>query len=299
MITIGILAGLIAGLVGYLTLIALRCYFRIEEGHRGLLTSFGALVKDKTGQARVYRPGLHRKAPWQVVHSVSVMEQNLDLGDQEGGRTAMAEDGTVLRFGSMLRYTPVESELERYIFGMRSPREHIAGLFASLLRNEIANIRTPAAAPERGRTSSVPELPIEAGSYAAVRGERHQLNGRIDSFCADHFGDRYGIKFRAVDLTDMLPPDELADALNAVMRAHTEAQAHYARAEASASQRLLSAQRGVEIARASANAVEVEALRLASYLSEMNKNNTLDLYVRRRRSEVLSESRAAFVRRMP
>jgi len=296
-LTIGTIVGFIAGLAIYVTLIVLRCYFRIEEGYRGLLTSFGALVKDSDGQPRVYRPGLHRKAPWQVVHAVSVMEQNLDLGDQEGGRTAMAEDGTVLRFGSMLRYTPVESQLERYIFGMRSPREHIAGLFASLLRNEIANIRTPLA--ERSRTSALPELPVEAGSYAAVRGERHQLNGRIDSFCSEHFGDRYGIKFRAVDLTDMLPPDELADALNAVMRAHNEAAAHYARAEASASQRLLSAQRGVEIARASASAVEVEALRLASYLSEMHKNNTLDLYVRRRRAEILSESRAAFVRRMP
>ena len=123
------------------SLLFLRCFFRVEEGHRALLSSFGALAMDGSGHPRTYKPGLHRKLPWQVVHSVSIMEQNLDLSTQEGGRTAMTEDGTVLRFDSVLRYTPIESQLERYVFGIRSSREHIAGLFASLLRNEIANIR--------------------------------------------------------------------------------------------------------------------------------------------------------------
>lgn len=290
MITIGIILG-IAAYMGHLLL---RCFFRVQEGHRALLTSFGAIVGDATGRPFTFGPGLHRKAPWQVVHSVSVMEQNLDLSTQEGGRTAMTEDGTVLRFDSVLRYTPVPAQLHRYIFAMRSPREHIVGLFASLLRNELANIRSSKA--DRSASS---ELPAEAGSYALVRGARHQLNARIAEFCRDHLGDQYGIEFRAVDLTDMLPPDELADALNAVMRARTEAQANYARAEASCSQQLLSARRGVEIARDSANAMEAEILQLSSYLSQMNKNNTLDLYVRRRRAEVYSESRTVFVRRTP
>lgn len=289
--------GILIGLAAYVGWVLLRCYFRVEEGHRALLTSFGALISDEKGHPRVYRPGLHRKAPWHVVHAVSIMEQNLDLSTQDGGRTAMAEDGTLLRFGSALRYTPEESQLERYLFGMRNPREHIAGLFASLLRNEIANVRTAPA--ERDRSSNPSNLPAEAGSYAAVRRERHQLNGRIAEFCETHLADRYGIKFRAVDLTDMLPPDELADALNAVMRAHTEADTNYAHAEADSRQRLIGAQRGVEIARASASAVESEIQRLASYLGEMQKNSTLDLYVRRRRAEVLSESRTVFVRRMP
>jgi len=289
--------GIVLGLGGYAVLLFLRCLFRVEEGHRALLSSFGALAVDGRGQARTYGPGLHRKLPWQIVHSISIMEQNLDLSTQEGGRTAMTEDGTVLRFDSVLRYTPIESQLERYVFGIRSSREHIAGLFASLLRNEIANIRTPPA--ERERTPLSLELPAEAGSYATVRRERQQLNGRIAEFCRDHLGDHYGIEFRAVDLTDMLPPDELADALNAMMRAHSEAQANFARAEASCSQRVLAAERGVEIARSSAGAVEEEMNQLASYLSDMHHGGTLDLYVRRRRAEVFSESRAVFIRRTP
>ena len=289
-----IIIGVILGIAAYLALLLSRCFFRVEEGHRALLSSFGALLTAPSGEPYTYGPGLHRKAPWQIVHAVSVMEQNLDLSTQEGGRTAMAEDGTVLRFDSVLRYTPVASQLHRYIFAMRSPREHITGLFASLLRNELANIRNTK--PER---SSVSELPAEAGSYALVRGARHQLNSRIAEFCRDHLGDQYGIEFRAVDLTDMLPPDELADALNAVMRARNEAQTNYARAEASCSQQLLSARRGVEIASASASALEAEILQLAGYLTQMHQNNTLDLYVKRRRAEVYSESRTVFVRRTP
>ena len=119
--------GIALGLTTYAIFLFLRCFFRVEEGHRALLTNFGAILKDDKGRPRTYGPGLHRKAPWHSVHTISIMEQNLDLSTEEGGRTAMAEDGTVLRFDSVLRYTPVESQLEHYLFGMRAPREHIAG----------------------------------------------------------------------------------------------------------------------------------------------------------------------------
>jgi regulator of protease activity HflC (stomatin/prohibitin superfamily) len=286
--------GIALGLVFYLALLIGRCVFRVEESHRALLTSFGAIVHDASGRPRTYGPGLHKKAPWHHVHDVSLMEQNLDLTAQDGGRTAMAEDGTVLRFDSVLRYTPVERELDRYLFGMRSRKEHIMGLAGSLLRNEIANIRMPPALVEK---SAPRGLLVEAGSYALVRRERQQLNGRIAEFFSTHLSARYGIEFRAVDLTEILPPDELADALNAVLRTQSEAEALYARAEAESSQRLLGAERGVEIARASASAVETEVVQLSRYLGEMHKSKTLDLYVQRRRAEVLSESRAVFVKR--
>ena len=152
---------------------------------------------------------------------------------------------------------------------------------------------------ERERTALPLELPAEAGSYASgPASERQQLNGRISEFCKSYLGDHYGIEFRAVDLTDMLPPDELADALNAMMRAHSEAAAHYARAEASCSQRVLAAERGVEIARSSAGAVEEEMTQLASYLDQMHKSGTLDLYLQAAAAPRSIPSRAPlFVRR--
>ena len=124
-------------------------------------------------------------------------------------------------------------------------------------------------------------------------------HARIAEFCRDHLGDQYGIEFRAVDLTDMLPPDELADALNAVMRARNEAQANYARAEAKAAS---SCYRPVAASRSPAPAPAPWRRRSASLPGtspRCTRTTPLDLYVKRRRAEVYSESRTVFVRRTP
>ena len=68
--------GIALGLTVYAVVVFMRCFFRVEEGHRALLTSFGAIITDDKERPRSYGPGLHRKAPWHSVHGVSVMEQN-------------------------------------------------------------------------------------------------------------------------------------------------------------------------------------------------------------------------------
>jgi len=104
------------------------------------------------------------------------------------------------------------------------------------------------------------------------------------------------VRFNAVDLTDILPPDELADALNAVIQARSEADAAYARTEGESQQRELAAERGVEIAKARARAVETELDALGGYLAQLDEQGTLDLYVDRRRAEVTSEAKALYLR---
>ena len=105
------------------------------------------------------------------------------------------------------------------------------------------------------------------------------------------------MQFHAVDLTDILPPDELADALNAVMRARTEADFLYARAEAECSQRVIAATQGIAIATQRASAIEVEMTQLASFLRELHHHHTLSPYLERRRNEVLAESRTLYIKR--
>jgi regulator of protease activity HflC (stomatin/prohibitin superfamily) len=289
------LMGLALGLGLYLLFVASKCFFRIEEGHLGVVTSFGAARKKAGGHALLtFGPGLHSKKPWEKVISVSMMEQNLDLSGQEGGSSAMTEDGTVLRLDSMLRYVPVESELEEFLFGMKSPQDHITGLFTCLLRNEIANFRLPT-----GRALATESTRFDfgqAGSYALIRRERALLNEHIAEFCRAQIGSRYGVSFNAVDLTDILPPDELADALNAVINAHTEAEARYFRAEGDCQSRVMSAERGVAIAQARAAAVETEIRALGGFLGQLAEKRTLGPYVTRRRSEVLSEARALYLK---
>jgi regulator of protease activity HflC (stomatin/prohibitin superfamily) len=221
-----------------------------------------------------------------------MMEQIVDLSGEEGGHAAMADDGTVLRFDSILRYQLLESALGEFRFGLKRPLEHVTGLFTCLLRNEIANFR---AAGDEASTRTGEEK----GSYALIRRERRELNRRIEAFARQKIGERYGVRFNAVDLTDVLPPDELANALNAVLQSRVEAEGMYARAEADCGQRVLAAHRGVAIAKARAAATETEILTLAGVLEDLDRDGTLDLYVTRRRAEVTSESRAVFLKGEP
>lgn len=279
--------GFSLGLLIYLLLALYKSAFRIEEGHVGLVTSLGAVVWEKDRKAlQIYRPGLHLKWPWQEVHHVALMEQIIELSGADGARTAMAEDGTVLRFESILRYLPLEETLYDFVFDLRSPREHITSLFTCLLRNEIANFRAEKDAP-----------PGPGGSYALIRRERRKLNAQIMAFCQREIGAHYGVEFSAVDLIDILPPDELDDALNAAIHAQNEANAAYSRAEAEAQQRIIAARHGVEIAETKAIAVEREVLTLASRLEQLDTAGTLDLYVARRNAEVISQSKYHYVRR--
>lgn len=308
--------GLGAGLGLYLLFILSRSYVRVDEGFVAVITTFGAAERavDGKGQETIVarEPGLHFKWPWQRVVVVNMKEQNLDLSGEQGGRTAMAEDGTILRFDSILRYEPVPNALAEFLFGLRTPLEHITGLFTCLLRNEIANFR-PTGARAHARVDEAPragdepapdgpsslkthEFAVPGGSFALIRRERGRLNASLESFARAEVGERYGVRFNAVDLIDILPPDELDAALNAVMNAQTEADAMYFRAESECQQRLLAAQRGVGIAKTRAEAIEREIDVLARTLAELDKAGTLDAYVERRRDEVLGEAKTTFLK---
>jgi len=281
---------LIIGLALGLVLTAARAlwgsFFRVEEGHVAAVTRFGRALK-LGGRLRVYGSGLHRKAPWDVVHRVCVMEQGVELAGDEDGRTAMASDGTVLRLESILRYTPDAEALDAFLFRLRAPVEHITGLYTCLLRNEIAGFTN---AGQQAATE-------DEGSYALLRRERTSLARRIDAFCRERIGVKYGVKNCAVELVDVLPPDELAVALNAVIQARAEAGTHVAHAEADSRRRALAAEQGIAIAAARAKAVEIEMDTLGEVLANLKTAGTLGDYVARREAEVLSESKTLFLRR--
>jgi hypothetical protein len=58
----------------------------------------------------------------------------------------------------------------------------------------------------------------------------------------------------------------------------------------------MSAERGVAIAQARAQAVETEIRALGGFLGQLAEKRTLGPYVARRRSEVLSEARALYLK---
>lgn len=264
---------------------------RVPEGNVGVITRFGAAERDASGALRTRSPGLHFRWPWQRIVLVSMMEQKIELAG-EGAIRTMAADGTVLRLDAALRYQPKLAMLEQFLFGLQRPIEHVSTLFTCLMRNELANVVSQTASTT---TSVSEELPQEAGSYALIRRERGLLSTRIADFCKARIGDEHGIEFNAVDLTDILPPDELRDALNAVMSARSAAEAHHYRAESECRQRVLEARQGVAIARARAQAAADELRTLGEALSTLESKQVLEDYVRRRKSEVLGESKLVYL----
>ncbi len=284
--------GLFLGLSLASLVLASQAWFRVDEGHVAALTRFGRAQRDGD-RVRLYGPGLQFRWPFEVPIIVATLERSLELSGEHSGRNAMTNDGTVLRFDSVLRYVLEEAGAERFLFGLREPLEHVTGVFTCLLRNEIANF---GGAAEVAAGLSLPPRAVDAGSYALIRSERRRLNHQIDEFVRRRIGDRYGLRFVAVDLVDILPPDELDEALNAVLQAQSGAERDYFRAEADASRRLLAADKSVAIAHARAEAEAREIAVLTRALAELDGRGVLTAYVTRRRAEVLSEARLSFVK---
>lgn len=280
------LYGVLIGCTAYLLWIAGKFAVNIHEGEAAVLTSFGATQKD-AGTLRILAPGFHWKLPWQKVCRVSLKEQGVDLAGKTGRLTVMTADGTNLHVDSSLRYQAVRTELETFLFGLERPREHITRLFACLLRSGIASID-----PTRENSAQTDA----ESSFAVVRRERHRLNERIEEFCNKEIAGRYGVRFNAVDLTDILPPEDLIDALNAVIQARLESETAVAREEADCKRRVLGAERGVEVARSRALAAEREIEGIAQFLGELEGKGALSEYVARRRTEVITQSKTLFVR---
>ena len=281
--------GLVAGFGLFLWWVAKDCFFRVEEGHVAVVTRFGAARHGPDGKLALFGPGLHFKWAFEEVKVVSLREQLITLGGEQGAEPMMLNDGTVIRLQSMLRYAPRRDGISKYLFGLHHRREHVAGLFSSLLRNEIANVKGPVLKADLKTLTE--DL---GGSFALVRRDRKLLNDRIGEFAKKELGD-YGVHFEAVDITDIHPPDELADALNAVMSARAEAESMRFRGQSDCAQKVLAAEQGVEIARTRASAVEAEIDELARHLAQLDKAGVLEAYLSRRRAEVMSESRTVYL----
>jgi regulator of protease activity HflC (stomatin/prohibitin superfamily) len=219
--------GILVGLIAYFSYLATRSSFRVDEGHAGILTTLGKAVreKDEPKRLKLYPPGLHFKLPWQQARSIPLMEEIIDLSGAEGARTAMAQDGTTLRLDAVLRYMPVSDELYNFVFDMTAPKEHITSLFTCMLRNEIANFGVTDVSSD-----ALKDTP--GGSYALLQRERERLNDGIMTYCKTEIGSQYGIRFSAVDLVDIRPPEELDEALNAAVHAQMQAETSYSHAEA-------------------------------------------------------------------
>ncbi|MBC7384951.1 MAG: SPFH domain-containing protein [Cryobacterium sp.] len=271
----------VLGAIVIIGLIALsRSYFRVEEGHAAILSIFGKIHR-RNGEMAVYSAGMHRKFPWEWVHEFSVMERVLGIREDSRELEVLVRDGTLLRMNPQVRFQFEAKQAELFVFGISKPIHHLREMFRSLIGNEIASF---------GKKDS------EEGSYADIRRNRGELNEALRREFQGDVGNRYGIRFRAIDIAEILPPADLAQALNSVQRVEAEYDTLLKRIQAECEQKISGAEHGVEIAGMHAEAQEIEIGVLGGAIAQLEKEGTLDAYVSRRADEAASLSRTLFMK---
>ncbi len=258
----------------------LRAGFRVDNGSAGVLTIFGRFVRGADGRVRTFGPGLHWKAPWAAPLVVSLAERSLALDEKSKSLEVLATDGTRIRVNARLRYRVTEPGVARFIADARDAVEHLCGLFQVTVREQVARFA---------------QKPDELSAYTSLRLRMHELQQRIQDAMKQAALDEYGIAVVSVDLLQIDPPEELVDALNAVITAESEARALVSRTELQAQQRVLAAEQAVAIANAHALAQEAEIRTVGIELATLAERGVLRDYVQRRQIEVLGESNRVYM----
>lgn len=272
--------GGISAMVCLLFLAIFKSVARIEEGHAAVLTSFGKIKRKADGEPNLMGAGFHWKVPWAVVHEFSVMERVLPIREDEREVEILARDGTLVRLDPQVRFNFDSRRMESFVFGMKRPLSHLRELFRGLLSVEIGKFGG--------------ENP-EEGSFAEIRRQRHVLNANIQRVFQTDVGLKYGIQFRAVEIAEILPPAELAQALNSVQRVEAENNTLLNRVRAECEQQIAAAEHSVYIEKMRADAVATDINVASEAIAQLHENGVLDAYLKRRRDEAASLSKTLYL----
>lgn len=295
MSTTQIILGAGIGTILMLGVLAAISVKTVREGEVGVRLRFGAAERSGDGTLQLRAPGLHWVLPWMRLETVNIAEQVTDLS--AALPQTMAADGTVLRLNWSARHQVARTRVDSYLFGLRQPRAHVEGIVACHLRNQLATM-TAASLRQDGDLAATDSGAVvaHAGSFAYLRRKRGDVSRQ---FVADHQASmlaNYGTDVAALDLLDVDPPEALADALNAVVRAEAEADENFFRASSECKQTVLAADHSLQLATTRAQAVQKEIETLGQYLEGLRANQQLASYVQRRQHEVLKGARTTYVR---
>jgi len=300
---IGMLAGM---LLFSFVRIAFGCLYTVRPDQRAVVTSFGAAQK-LTGkqptlplsedeqerydypQIRVIGPGgPYFKFPWQRVHKVSVATQTVDISwdptKSQDTIEAVTKDNLTTGVNGQLRYRVSENNLYPFLFGVRSPLEHVMGYFVSVLRERIANFVDP-----RGETLvvetetsedgvEVPQSSADLSEGVSINDLRKNLpliNQYMEEQCRSTTG-RYGIELDAALITEIDPPKQVDRALSAINSTRNQVAADISTARADSEQQITMSARAVEIATNNSQAEVAPLKELARTLATMKEEGGSD-----------------------
>lgn len=275
-----------------------RSGFRVDNGNVAVLVVFGRFMRTADGKVRTFGPGLHWRRPWAQVVIVSLAERSLGLGSPAASSSEMrdhrpgtpeaagssfevlASDGTRIRINARLRYRIDPARIGTYLADAKDSVELLGGLFRLAIHEQVAGFE---------------QRPEELSAYTALRLRMHELQRRIQAAIEESARAEYGVIVTAVDLIQIDPPEELIDALNAVISAESEANALVAHTELQCQQRVLSAEEAIAIAHSRALATEAEIRTVGTELVTLADAGVLRDYIARRRDELLGGSQRVYL----
>jgi len=254
--------------------------FHVNNGHLGVLMRFDRFARDDKGHVITYPPGLHSKAPWVKPIMVSLAERSVSVHDTLPAIEVQAADGTRLKINARVRFHVDKDRVAAFLAEAKDAEHELIGLFRLTVREQIARFLVK---------------PDELSAYTALRARMTELQTKTLDAMKDAALHEYGIVVIAVDYLQIDPPEELVDALNAVISAESEANALVARTELVSQQRMLAAEQAVAIAHAHAMATESEIRIVGNELAQLATQGVLRDYVDRRKVEVLGGSRRVYL----
>lgn len=320
-----VLLSFLAGLAIYAVFrLLITGFYTVRPDQRAVLTTFGRADRSPQSEAaqgadnlssdereryrypavRVIGPGgPYFKWPWQEVHKVSVATQAVDLvwdpTKQQSTIEAVTKDNLTTGVNGQIRFRISENNLYAYLFGVRSPLEHVMGYFVSILRERIATFADPkgqsliADSDVQGEQSQVAVELSEGVSINDLRKNLPTLNTYMEQQCVSTPG-RYGVELDAALITSIDPPPEVDRALSAINSTRNQVAADISTARADSEQQITMSRRAVDIAANNAQA-EVAPLReLASTLTAIKAeggSESLVTYIRNMRMPLLERTR--------
>ena len=174
-----------------------------------------AYVIERLGTyAGTWQTGLHFKIPFidRIAKVVSLKEQVADFPPQP----VITKDNVTMRIDTVVFFQITDPKL--YTYGVENPMAAIENLTATTLRNIIGEL----------------ELDHTLTS-------RDTINAKI-RVILDAATDPWGIKVNRVELKNIMPPQEIQDAMEKQMKAERERREAILRAEGEKSARILAAE---------------------------------------------------------
>lgn len=230
----GAIIGIVFGVIGVLVLVIIFAHVKIvKQTDEYVIERLGKYTK-------TWHVGIHFLLPFfeRIANKVSMKEQIGDFPPQ----AVITKDNVTMKIDTVVFYYVTDPKL--FTYGVRNPTEALEKLSATTLRNIIGDL----------------DLDTTLTS-------RDTINAKMKNIL-DEATDPWGIKVTRVEVKNILPPQDIRDAMERQMRAEREKREKILLAEGQKQSQILIAEGEKESAILKAEAEKVSKIKKAEAEAE-------------------------------